>query len=180
MLQTGVGVFIGDRGDMLLEGLLVQSDVWPVPGGEDDRTVSAVATKGTIGADAIKGSVWSTVNTGDLEVGLGIILIYCLETSKSPLYMEVVRDRRDRERNFSQKIQVGQVCILGKCPDLLTGNDGASCDAFCKYYHGQSKGGDAQSTECGEILTSYSVPVGPKERVASPIPTFDRVLQDMK
>ena len=126
---------------MLLEGLLVQSDVRPVPGGEDDRTVSAVATKGTIGADAIKGSVWSTMNTRDLEVGLWIILVYCLETSKGPLYIEVISDRRDRQRNYSQKIQVGQVCILDKCPDLLTGNNGASCDTFCNYDHGQSKGG---------------------------------------
>ena len=126
---------------MLLQGLLVQSDVRPVPGGEDDRTMSAVATKGTIGADAIKGSVWSTMNTGNLKVGLGVILIYCLEASKSPLYVEFVRDRRDRQRKFSQKIQVGQVCILGKCPDLLTGNNSASCDAFCDYDHGKSKGG---------------------------------------
>lgn len=93
LLQAGIGVFIGDRGDMLLQGLLVQSDVRPMPGGEDDRTMSAVATKGTIGADAIKGSVWSTMNTGNLKVGLGIILIYCLETSKSPLHVEFVRDR---------------------------------------------------------------------------------------
>jgi hypothetical protein len=83
-----------------MEGLLVQSDVRPMPGGEDDRTVSAVATEGTIGADAIKGPVWSTMNPGDLEVGLGIILVYCLETSKSPLYMEVVREWRDRLRNL--------------------------------------------------------------------------------
>lgn len=54
------------------------------------------------------------MNSGDLEVGLGIILIYCLETGKSPLYIEVVRERRDRLRNYSQKVQVGQVCILGK------------------------------------------------------------------
>ena len=69
---------------MLIEGLLVQGDVRPVPGGEDDRTVSTVATKSTIGADAIIGSVWPTMNAGDLKVGLQIILIYCLETSKSP------------------------------------------------------------------------------------------------
>ena len=136
LLQTGVGVFIGDRGDMLREGLLVQSDVRPVPGGEDDRTVSAVTTKGTIGADAIKGSVRSTMNSGDLEVGLGIILINCLETSKSPLYVEVVRKRRDRQRNYSQKVQVGQVCILGECPDLLTDTNGTSCDALRNYDHG--------------------------------------------
>ena len=136
LLQAGIGVFIGDRGDMLMEGLLVQSDVRPVPGGEYDGAVSAVATKSTIGADTIKGSVWSTMNPGDLEVGLGIILIYCLETSKSPLYMEGVRDRRDRQRNYSQEIQVGQVCILGKCPDLLTSANGASCDSLGNYDHG--------------------------------------------
>lgn len=136
LLQAGIGVFIGDRGDMLMEGLLVQSDVRPVPGGEDDRAVSAVATKGTIGADTVKGSVWSTMNPGDLEVRLGVTLIYCLETGKSPLYVEGVRDRRDRQRNYSLKIQVGQVCILCKCPDLLTGTNGTSCDALCNYYHG--------------------------------------------
>jgi len=85
---------------MLVEGLLVQSDVWPVPGGEDDRTVSAVAAKGAIGADAIKGSVRSAMDSGDLEVGLWIILIYCLETSKSTLYMDVIREGGDRPRNF--------------------------------------------------------------------------------
>lgn len=46
--------------------------------------MSAVATKITIGADAIEGSVWPTVDTGDLKVGLWILLINCLETSKSP------------------------------------------------------------------------------------------------
>ena len=84
LLQAGIGVFIGDRGDMLMEGLLVQSDVRPVPGGENDRTVSAVATKVTFGAYTIKGSVWSAMNPGDLKVGLGILLINRLETSKSP------------------------------------------------------------------------------------------------
>lgn len=84
LLQAGIGVFIGDRGDMLIEGLLIESNVRPVPGGEDDGTVSTVATKGTIGADAVIGSVWPTVDSRDLKVGLGIILVNCLETSKGP------------------------------------------------------------------------------------------------
>jgi hypothetical protein len=82
--EAGIGVFLGDRDDMLIEGLLVQSNVWPVPSREDDRAVSAVATKGTIGANAVVGPVWPPVNSRDLEVGLGIILIDGLETSKRP------------------------------------------------------------------------------------------------
>lgn len=58
--------------------------------------MSAVATKITIGADAVEGSVRPTVDTGDLEVGLWILLINCLETSKGPQSIKPVRERRDR------------------------------------------------------------------------------------